>query len=186
MTLAALILAAGRGRRFGSDKRRYLIDGVPMLLKTTQRYRDVFDDVRVVIRPDEDDLRTDLLALDVKVVEADDADAGQSRTLAAGIRDLIDIDQVIVGLGDMPFVEAATLRAMAGVATPRPIVRPRYRGQPGNPIRFDAGLFGELMRIDGDQGAREILKAAPDRVEFFDTDDPGVIQDVDRPLNSAD
>ncbi len=185
MKLAVLILAAGRGRRFGSDKRRYLIDGEPMLIKTTSIYASIFDDVRVVLRPGDDELAAAVTELGATVVEAADADAGQSRTLAAGIASLDGIDRVLVALGDMPFVRAQTLRTLAGHEPCRPIVRPVHAGRAGNPIRFDAAVFPELLRIDGDQGARAIIKADPTRVALLEIEDSGVLADVDRPLNSG-
>ena len=181
-----LLLAAGRGRRFGSDKRRYPIDGIPMLEKTTALYRDVFDDVRVVIRPGDPELSANLTDLGAAVIEAADADEGQSRTLAAGIESLTDESHAIVALGDMPFVQPATLRSLRDWPADAVIVRPRFRDRPGNPIRFSAELFGALTAIEGDQGARDIIRTNPQRVAYLDTDDQGIIKDVDRPLNSAD
>lgn len=186
MNLTVLILAAGRGRRFGSDKRRYLIDGEPMLVKTTSIYASLFDDVRVVLRPGDEDLAAAVAELGATIIEAADADAGQSRTLAAGVASLDGTDRVLVALGDMPFVAQATLRSLRDHETTRPIVRPHHGGRAGNPIRFDAEIFPELLGIDGDQGAREIVKADPTRVELLEVDDQGVLADVDRPLSSAD
>ena len=186
MNQAVLILAAGRGRRFGSDKRRYLIDGEPMLVKTTSIYVSLFDDVRVVLRPGDDELAAAVTELGATVVEAPDADAGQSRTLAAGVASLDGIDRVLVALGDMPFVTTETLQMLEDHEPGRPIVRPVHGGRAGNPIRFDAAVFPELLEIDGDQGAREIIKADPTRVALLEIDDSGVLADVDRPLNSDD
>ena len=51
MSVVALVLAAGRGMRFGSDKRRAtLADGRSLLAHSVERARVVFDDVRVVLR----------------------------------------------------------------------------------------------------------------------------------------
>ena len=54
MTAGALIVAAGFSRRFGSDKRRYVIaDGDPLLLATVKAYSEVFPNVAVVLRHDD-------------------------------------------------------------------------------------------------------------------------------------
>lgn len=186
-TPPALILAAGSARRFGSDKRLFPIDGVAMLARTVGVYRTVFDDVAVVIRPDESRIADLVLAAGARVVEARDASRGQSRSLAAGVAAFDEARGLVVGLGDMPFVAPATLRAIVAEmsAYAEHIVRPRHAGKPGNPVGFPARAFAALARIEGDTGAREVV-AASDRVRFVDVDDTGILTDVDRPPSNAD
>ena len=181
-TPPALILAAGSARRFGSDKRLFPIAGVAMLARTVDVYRTVFGDVAVVIREGEPRIANLVRAAGARVVEAADASLGQSRSLAAGVAACEHAAGVVVGLGDMPFVAPATLRAIAAAmsACPDHIVRPRHAGRPGNPVGFPAHAFEALARIEGDTGARDVV-AASDRIRFVDVDDAGILDDVDRP-----
>ncbi len=178
--IAALILAAGSARRFGSDKRLYPIDGVPMLARTLGVYRSVFAEVGVVIRPGEPAIATLVEEGAGRVIEAPDAALGQSRSLAAGVQAMRRAAGLFVGLGDMPFVAASTLRHLVRSmrAQRDRIVRPRYDAHPGNPIGFPRSSFEALLRIEGDQGAREIVAASD--VWFVDVPDPGVVKDIDR------
>ena len=183
MRIAAVVLAAGAARRFGSDKRLYMLDGTPMLARTLAVYRTVFADVGVVVRPGEPTVAKLVRAAGCRVVEAADARHGQSRSLSAGVRAMEDFDALVVGLADMPFVQAATLRSLVATisAHPEHIARPRHDGRPGNPIGFPASYFGALTSITGDIGAREVV-AASDQVILFDTEDAGVLRDVDYPI----
>lgn len=178
----ALILAAGSAQRFGSDKRLFPIDGVAMLARTVDVYRTVFDDVAVVIRPGEPRIADLVRASGARVVEAADASRGQGRSLAAGVAAFDQAPGLVVGLGDMPFVAPATLRAIADAmsAFPEHIVRPRHEGRPGNPVGFPAHAFAALAGIEGDTGARAVV-AASENVRFVEVDDAGILTDVDRP-----
>ena len=183
--IAALILAAGSAQRFGSDKRLYPIDGVPMLARTLAVYRSVFDEVGVTVRPGEAAIAQLVEDGGCRVIEAPDAAEGQSRSLAAGVQAMRHAGGLIVGLGDMPFVAASTLRSLAGAMQERPkrIVRPRHDERAGNPIGFPRSAYDALLRIEGDQGARELVAASD--VRLVDVVDPGVLKDVDRPMQAG-
>ena len=86
---------------------------------------------------------------------------GLSSSLAAGIEALprtaraalvVLADQVALGAGDLALVAAAWR------ARPRSIVATLAGGVLGPPAVFPRRLFGELRRLRGDQGARELLR----------------------------
>lgn len=181
MAIAALVLAAGASRRFGSDKRLHPLDEQPMLARTLATYRQVLDEVGVVIRPGEPTVAALVRAAACRPIEAADAAAGLSRSLAAGVAALRHADGLLVGLGDMPFVAATTLQALVTAMTQNAarVVRPRSSGVNGNPVGFPPSSYDALTRLTGDAGARELL-AKNAGVLVVDVDDPGVLRDVDR------
>ena len=181
MSVAALILAAGASRRFGSDKRLHEVAGKPLLAHTLARYCEVFEKVGVTLRPDEEDVERLVTSAGAVPIPAPDAHLGQGRSLACGVAALADSEGLVVGLGDMPFVQAETLVAIANaLAGTAQVVRPRCNGQPGNPIGFAPAMFDALTRITGDQGARDLLRSHPELVEHVEVNDTGVLKDVDR------
>ena len=200
--IAAIVLAAGSARRFGSDKRLHPVNGAPMLARTLGSYRAVFDVVAAVIRPGETRIAELVRDAGCEIVEAPDAELGQSRSLAAGVaamtasRDLHPekpdtstspgFDGLVIGLADMPFVGENTLQRLAKAMTAYPdaIVRPRCGGRAGNPVGFPNRMFPELLRLQGDAGARQLVAASKD-VVYVDVVDDGVLVDVDRPGESA-
>ena len=177
-----LILAAGRARRFGSDKRQHrLADGRTLLETTLAAYRAVFPKPLVVLRP-EDAAWADRLAEAVPVY-AQDADLGMAHSLAAGVRAARRWDFLLVALGDMPCIQPGTLRRLQAAMTgPERIVQPIHRGLPGHPVGFGRAHYDALERLTGDQGAKNILQAHQEKIFAVPVDDPGVLQDIDRPL----
>lgn len=170
-----------------------------MLARTLATYRAVFDVVAAVIRPGETEVAELVRGAGCHVVEAPDADLGQSRSLAAGVAALTARHDLhgeqtaasgprglIIGLADMPFVGEDTLRRLVETMTncPDAIVRPRCHGRAGNPVGFPNSLFPELLRLKGDTGARRLVAASED-VIFVDVDDDGVLVDIDRPGETA-
>ena len=186
MAIAALVLAAGASRRFGSDKRRHRIGGQPMLAKTLALYRHVLDEVGVVIRPGEPVI--DALAREAAChpIEAADAAQGLSRSLAAGVAAMRHADGLLVGLADMPFLHTNTLRALVAAMEQHPhrIVRPVHATTPGNPVGFPPSFYDALTRLRGDVGAKRLIAAAPEVLTVC-VDDAGVLQDVDRQGQTA-
>ena len=183
MSVVALVLAAGRGTRFGSDKRRAtLADGRSLLAHSVERARAVFDDVRVVLRAGE---RGEDFGLppDCQVVISHQAAAGMGHSLAAGARSLLDshAQAVAILLGDMPWIESATLRQLAAAAAASTIVLPRHAGQQGHPVMFGRDFWPALGQLGGDEGARSVVRAQRDCCVVVEVADAGVLRDVDTP-----
>lgn len=189
MSGAALILAAGRSRRFGADKRRArLPDGRTLLAATVARYAAVFDRVLVVLRAGEP-LPPDCAAPGVEAVPAPRADRGMGASLADGVGACAGADWLFVALGDMPWVQATTLQRLRHAAerTPEgddPVIRPVHAGRPGHPVGFRAPLFPALADLDGDTGARPVVRTAAS-ILHVPVDDPGIHRDADTPAALA-
>ncbi|MFY8112895.1 MAG: nucleotidyltransferase family protein, partial [Rhabdaerophilum sp.] len=56
---------------------------------------------------------------------------------------------------------------------------PVHRGQWGNPVLVRRSLFGDLLTLTGDQGARRLLESRRDRVAEVPVEDPGILADFD-------
>lgn len=187
--VVALILAAGRGRRFGCDKRRAsLADGVGLLAATVALAQRCFAEVYLVLRP-EDDPQALGLAADVQLVRCAAADLGMAHSLAAGVHALAGhrCRAVAVMLGDMPWISTSSLQVLTQAADPERIVFPVHAGERGHPVIFGRRFWHELEALTGDQGAKAIVAANELAWLRIGVDDPGVLRDVDTPeaLSSA-
>ena len=68
---------------------------------------------------------------------------------------------IIVGLGDQPCVGAGAWRRVAAASADLAVAR--YGGERGNPVRIAAPMW-PLLPVDGDEGARGLLRERPDLV----------------------
>ncbi len=190
----ALLLAAGASSRFGSDKRTHRLSGGERLLHaTTEKYIGCFEQVVVVLKQGDAELEIALATRfgerAPRVVTAAQAHLGMGHSLAAGIATVSDWVYAFIALGDMPFIEAATLAQLKRVmecAGPESIVQPSYQGDPGHPVGFGRDHFSALQSLSGDAGARSIiedLNDLKDQMVEVPVSDEGVLRDVDQPTD---
>jgi molybdenum cofactor cytidylyltransferase len=186
--ITAVVLAAGTASRFGSQKLLAPFRGATLVRRTVENVlaSQVFETV-VVLGRDGDEVRGALAELPVRFVTNADFRSGLSTSLRAGVEAIepSTLAAVIV-LGDQPGVTAAIIDQLIeeGRRSGRPIVVPEYAGVRGNPVMFDASIFAELRRTEGDQGARGVIARDPARVATvpFPFDMPA---DVDTPEDYA-
>ena len=168
MIAGALVLAAGSSRRFGSDKRRYPLDGSPMLVR----------------RPGEGDLPLELGLAGLEIIECPGATRGMGATLADGARACGDWDGLLVVLGDMPWITPDTYRQLMEALSPERIVQPAHDGRPGHPVGFGSAFFPALQALDGDQGGRAVIEENTAALLRIPVNDPGIHRDLDEPSYS--
>ncbi len=190
--IQGLLLAAGRSRRFGADKRRANVDGEPLLLCTVRRWleaRDeLFDRLLVVLREPSDserELAARLLELGVPSTFCAEAQLGMGHSLAWGVLQTPRVDGWLIGLADMPALQAASIRAVAHALRADNIVVPTHGGLRGHPVGFGSDFGNELLAVRGDSGARSVLQAHRDALHWLELEDPGLLLDIDEPSQLA-
>jgi molybdenum cofactor cytidylyltransferase len=192
--IVGVLLAAGAGTRFGGDKLlARLPDGTPLGVRAARTLRSAVDGALAVVRPVDVTLARLLEAEGVDVTLFPGADDGMGASLAFGVAAAPDADGWIVTLADMPFVRRETIGTVSGMLLAGAwIAAPSYRGRRGHPVGFARDLFPELIRLGGDHGARSVLERYPTRIEIFESEDPGILLDIDvlrdleAPLGAAD
>ncbi|MET1078621.1 MAG: nucleotidyltransferase family protein [Pseudomonas sp.] len=179
----ALVLAAGRGRRFGGDKRQArLADGRTLLQATLQATQRVFAETYVLLRAEDDPAALEVPAR-VGVLRCGNAEQGLGDSLAAGVRALVGhpAAAIAVVLGDMPWVAESSLRALAAQAGAGRIVLGSHGGRYGHPVLFGRQFWPPLQALHGEPGARALIEGAGAACRVLALDDPGLLRDVDTP-----
>jgi molybdenum cofactor cytidylyltransferase len=185
MALVGILLAAGRGKRFdpsGVQNKllQTLADGDIVVAASARNMLAALPRVLAIVRPGDDKVAALLGGLGCEVRVCEHADLGMAESLTTAIEHTKGAEGWLVGLGDMPHVRPETMRALvATVEGGARIAAPVYQGRRGNPVAFSNFHLPLLLALDGDQGARAILKSHA--VSEVVVDDAGVVRDIDTP-----
>lgn len=179
---AVLLLAAGRARRFGSDKRRALVNGrLTLLEQCLQPYLDAGLALYVAIssRPQDDALAAQLALRGVMTLRCMHADAGMGSTIAECLPTLKNFSGLFIALADMPLLRLSTLAALESEFAPGRIVYPSFAGKRGHPVLFSSSFYPALSQLQGERGGARVIDESPAASRAVSVDDPGVLFDVD-------
>ena len=161
--IAAVVLAAGSGSRFGGAKQLAELDGIPLLEHALRAVQAVpaLERVVVVLGARADEVRAGVDFGAAEVVVCEDWDEGQAASLRCGIDAIDGAEAAVITLGDMPRVTAQVIARFADLAAEHGSetrARAVYDGLPGHPVALGSAYFAALSALTGDVGAREVLK----------------------------
>lgn len=110
------------------------------------------------------------------------ADSGMAYSLVHGIQySRADTDAWMIALADMPAIRPDSIqRLLHALQAGADIAVLVYQGKRGHPVGFSRHYLPELLRLEGDQGARSLLHRFP--VTEVEVDDPGILFDIDTVL----
>ncbi len=178
--LAAAILAAGESRRMGRPKALVPFEGltfVEHLLQATKHPR--VGIVRVVLGANAESIQAELKLDQETVVVNQDWQQGQLSSIQSAIRSLPadETAGLLLCPVDHPLISSQLVsRLIAEFDSDRKlIVVPTYQGRRGHPVIFHASLYAELLDASPNVGARQVVWAHPDAIAEIETDEAGVI-----------
>lgn len=179
--IGIIVLAAGSSRRFGADKRLASFDPQTSLLeKTLTTIPDTFTRKILVLRKDDIALAEQFSkAWEICLAEA--PESGMANSLASAIARAGSWEGAVIALGDMPYIASQTYIQIQHALSQSNIVIPVFEGQRGNPVGFRKQYFAEIRKLQGDKGAKPLLEKYLEQCVELETDDSGILKDIDRP-----
>jgi molybdenum cofactor cytidylyltransferase len=183
MFITAILLAAGESRRFGSNKLAHLYNGKPILHHTLDKLVSisVIDQIVVVVNPISG-VPCSVSSDDVKRVVNFDYKQGMGTSLREGVKACSDnTDAYLIALADMPHVKQRTIEVLIEEykKMAKEILIPTYEDQKGHPIIMSARFKEEILKLNQDRGARDVIKENESCVGYVTVEDKGVLLDVD-------
>ena len=162
MAVAAVILAAGASRRLGSPKQLAVLGGQTLLERAVDVAREAgCAPVVLVLGAEYEQVIAGCSLGDAVVAVNPDWIEGMGASIRFGVEKMLltvsPADGVVLMTCDQPAVTAEHLRGLMKGDEAR---ASRYAGRNGIPAYFPARFFGQLMRLQGDAGARDLLREA--------------------------
>jgi molybdenum cofactor cytidylyltransferase len=186
---AGIILAGGSSTRFGRPKQLLKLKGKYLLeYVLNAALESELNHVVLVLGHDHQNILQALGACTIherlQVVINHRYLEGQSRSLQAGLLKIRQtFPSVMFLLGDQPLLDSNTIDHMLDRFrySGKDICVPVCKGKRGNPTIFNRVLYDQLLAIEGDIGARNIIRANPERVLYLEMNDPLCFFDIDSP-----
>lgn len=179
MNPVGILLAAGRSTRMGSSNKLLQPWGSGTVVGTCIAHLREAGLERILAVVGHEADRIEAAVLGTPCVCNDRVDEGMGRSIAVGVRAAGESPGgYLITLGDMPRVDSLHFRALIDASRGTLIAASATEGRIGPPALFPERLRKELLALDGEAGAKEVLvRHATARVDV--PLDPALATDVD-------
>ncbi len=182
--IGGIILAAGGSSRLGEPKQFIQLQGKSLLRRASESMVAApVDLVVAVLGAQSEDAEAELAELTVFHCINRDWESGMSSSIKIGLSELLlrepQIDAAIITLCDQPFVNTHTIGLLVArfKQTRKDIVAAKYAGVLGVPALFSREMFDALSKLEGDKGARDLIRDPNASIETIDIE--GAAIDID-------
>lgn len=181
---ALIILAAGQSARLGHPKQLLRYRDKTLLQHTIDEALQAGAmPVVVVTGARAEEIAGSIDSVPVEIVFNTQWEQGKGTGIAAGVRKIVadhpEVEQVILSVCDQPYVRAALFQQLSQKQqeSGKGIVASAYAGATGTPVLLTRKYYGQLLGLEKDAGAKQVLQAYPDDVATVDF--PGGEVDID-------
>jgi molybdenum cofactor cytidylyltransferase len=188
--IAAVLLAAGASKRFGSPKMLARVGGEPLVRRVARSFVEAgFTEVAVVLAPGARDVAAALDGLGVVVVANPRPEDGMLSSAQAGLSSLTSgCGRVAISPADLPGLTFPILRRLLAGLPPvdaEAVAVPTSGGHRGHPLVVPASLVPRLLTWEAERRLSDILREPGVSVHEMAGFGPEVLRDVDIPSDLA-
>jgi molybdenum cofactor cytidylyltransferase len=164
--IAGVVLAAGSSTRLGRPKQTVMIGGETLVQRAVRLAIEAGLSPVILVAADEA-----LIVAGAEIVLNEAASEGMASSIRCGVNAVQGCDGVVLMACDQPALSVEHLQAL--IAEPAEIAGSAYAGRVGVPAYFPKSSFEALLALEGDAGARELLRGVrqvPQENLSFDID----------------
>ena len=184
---AGIVLAAGMSTRLGKPKHLVKVGGKTLLARVVAAALESKLSELILVLGDEAERvlaalgplgRHELL----RIVVNDRYESGMAGSLQVGLSAVKEqYPAVMFLLGDQPLIKGETINLLLSHfwSTSKDICVPVQDGKQGNPVCFRRRFYDQILGVQGDTGAREIILRYPEDVLRVEIDCPSCFLDID-------
>ena len=178
--ISSILLAAGQSKRMnGENKLTKKIKGLPLINHSIKNILNSSIDEIIIVLGHEKEIIEKFIDKDkkIKLVFNKNFDNGMASSIKVGLHHLSRNTEVFfICLGDMPEVKPNIYNKLVENKNNNKIVVPIYNNMQGNPVLFPMSMKKEIMQLDGDVGAKEVLSKNQDKILNLKINDEGIIK----------
>jgi molybdenum cofactor cytidylyltransferase len=186
LKIGGIMLAAGGSTRLGRPKQFLEFEGKTLLRRAAEAMcASVCDPVIAVLGAEYEKAEAEITDLPLAMRRNEEWESGMSSSIKIGLKELLliepEIDAVVITLCDQPFVNAEMIDRLGEkfAEAKSQMVAAEYDGVAGVPALFSNDIFDALFRLEGDKGARDLLRDPNASVETIEINEAAI--DIDNP-----
>lgn len=186
--ISAILLAAGESRRMGTLKQLLTFRGKTFVEACVDNLlASEVAEVIVVTGHRDDEVIRAVGNRPVRYAHNDNYRLGMASSIKSGIQaSSSDCKACIVALVDQPQIGADVVNTVIrNHQSPWLIVIPTYEAKKGHPILLDLKLRDEILRMDDNEGLRQVVHAHQNETFLVEVSNGEILQDCDFPQDYA-
>lgn len=179
--ISAILLAAGQSTRMGKHNKLIKeINGIPLIKHSIKNIlKSNIDELIIVTGHDNEKIKR-LIDNDkkIKLIFNKNFRSGMASSIKSGLNYLNNkTEYFFICLADMPFIKPDIYNKIIESKIDKEIIVPTYNKKQGNPVLFSKSMKKDILNINGDVGAKEILKLNNDKLLNIEIDDECIFKD---------
>lgn len=185
-----ILLAAGVGRRFQNETPNRdkllmtLSNNKTVLAQSAHALIQALPNSIAVVQPNQVERKEILQDLGFIVIESVAAKNGMGHAIADAVNQTKQAEGWLIALADMPWISPKLIQQLTNrITNPDSIAAPRYQDKRGQPVAFGSAWFNQLSNLEGDVGARALLKN--NKINWINWPDDSIYRDIDVPADIA-
>ena len=159
-----IVLAAGASTRMQQPKQLLTYDDQSLLVHTIEEAQKSLMPVVVVLGAHSQEIMSDINDLEIDVEVNKNWESGMASSIKAGLEKAMEIyeemENCILAVCDQPYISSVLFQELLDQkkTSGKKIVASSYAGTLGTPALFDKKYFEDLLNMQGDHGAKNLLQ----------------------------